>query len=126
MPASNFRFDVSSDTRKHFDMAMELAFANCAGGKAERYKIDSEKGLILSWGGAESGYEKLVYKMDLEATKEFVWNWVRSADYVDKSCWDSEVDRKKGFRVYNEAWGHIGSDHYAFVAIKPTFMLYGK
>lgn len=66
----------------------------------------------------------LPYPMETTAAIEFAWNWLAQASYGQKP--DIDGDCKKGWRIFNEAWGHVGRDCYAFVAVRPTWALYGK
>jgi hypothetical protein len=59
MPGDNYRFDITSDKRDHFDQAMKFAFDNCSGGKAYSYSITQKHGLVLYW-KQDSGIDKKV------------------------------------------------------------------
>lgn len=39
---------------------------------------------------------------------------------------DHDGDNGKGWRVYNEQWGHVAGAYQAFVAIEPVWLMYGK
>jgi len=45
---------------------------------------------------------------------------------VGKKKYLKNGDNEKGWRVYCEDWGKIDSDDYAFLAIKPAYIWYGK
>lgn len=69
--------------------------------------------------------QKLPYPMQGKALIEFAWHWLETAaDYGRQP--DHDGDNEKGWRVYNEAWGHVGSSVYAFVAVAPVWAMYGK
>lgn len=128
--ADNFHIDITSGSKEHFDMAMNIAFSNCPGKKAYRYSIDDQYGLVLYWATdsiSDSGLNKshpLPYPMAVEEAINFVWGWLKSAPYGEEP--DHDGSNKKGWRVYNESWGHAGGSHYGFVAIQPEWLMYGK
>lgn len=67
----------------------------------------------------------LPYPMDCQATTEFVWNWLQQgADYGKQP--DHDGDNGKGYRIFNEAWGHVGNDWRAIIAVQPAWAMYGK
>ena len=68
--------------------------------------------------------QKLPYAMQGRALVEFAWHWLLTADYGRQP--DHDGSNEEGWRVYNETWGHVGSSHYAFVAIRPVWAMYGK
>lgn len=39
---------------------------------------------------------------------------------------DGDIATSKGWRIFNDQWGRVGDTWYAFVAIQPAWMLYGK
>jgi hypothetical protein len=124
--SDNFHIDIASSSREHFEMAMKIAFSNCPGGKTEAYKITAKTGLVLYW-SKENGDKNslpLPYNMDLAATTEFAWNWLKTASYDEEP--DHDGSNSHGWRVYNEAWGHVDLQPYAFVGIKPEWMMHGK
>ena len=59
-----------------------------------------------------------------------VKKYLKSGEDVELDDWDKDADHDgsngQGWRVYCEDWGHIGSDHSAFAAIKPVYIWYGK
>jgi hypothetical protein len=124
MPGDNFHLDVCSDSQRHFQYALTMAFDHAAGGKARFYRIDPEKGLILFWAEGAKDAVLLPYPMDCTAATEFVWNWLKTAGYGEQP--DHDGDNARGFRVYNESWGHVGNEWQAFVAIRPEWQMYGK
>jgi hypothetical protein len=82
--------------------------------------------LVFFW----SDYEKRAdmvpfpFKQDAEGAAEFARRWLAEADYGSEP--DHDGDNGKGWRLYNEAWGHVDSDHSAFVAVAPEWAMYGK
>ena len=39
---------------------------------------------------------------------------------------DHDGHNSKGFRLYNEAWGHVDGHYQAFIAVAPAWAMYGK
>jgi hypothetical protein len=124
--SDNYKFEVTSEGREHFDIAMGLAFGKSyKTRKATHYKITAEHGLILCWTDGMNGAMPLPFPMDLQAATEFAWGWLRNgAEYGRQP--DHDGDNKPGFRVYNEDWGHVAHAWQAFVGIQPAWMMYGK
>ena len=97
----------------------------------EAWKIDKEKGLILYW---HADGEAIPFPSPLSAEQllPIVSGFLASKEAKEVTCegWDADTDHDGcngfGWRVYCEDWGHIGRDHYAFIAIKPAYIWYGK
>jgi len=119
----NFRIEVVSMVKAHFEAAIAMAF-DCHQ-KASHYKIDKNHGFIFYW--AEDEADKAIalpYEMDAKQAAAFAWGWLQKQEYPPEP--DHDGDNEKGFRVYNEEWGHVGHSHYAFVAIQPEWAMQGK
>lgn len=93
------------------------------------WSVDKKKGLILH------KYNKgNLFPMPLKADELFpiVKAWLSDAEAKTIECegWDADMPHDGsnglGWRVYCGDWGHIGDNHYAFLAIKPAYMWYGK
>ena len=124
--SDNFHIDVSSECRASFDKCMELLWHKVPGGFASHYtvrKIEGVETLILLW-HEEQDAKPLPFKLSLEAAKSFGWNWLEQSAYGGQP--DHDGDNGRGFRVFNEDWGHVSGMHYAFAGIQPCWMMYGK
>jgi hypothetical protein len=67
----------------------------------------------------------LPFKMDKQGLCDFAWAWLqKGADYGSRP--DTDGDSERGWRVYNEGWGHVSGNCYAIVAIQPFWFVYGK
>ena len=70
---------------------------------------------------------KLPYPMGWQAAADLAWGWLTNQpeesykDYLDHDGSDG-----KGFKVYNEDWGHVAGSHYAFLGVLPVWAWYGK
>ncbi len=84
----------------------------------------AKKRLVLFWLERKDISHPLPAKLGPEAVEPFVRAWLDGADYGPQP--DHDGDNGKGFRVYNEAWGHVAGDNGAFVAIEPVWLMHGK
>jgi hypothetical protein len=135
--------DIASKVHKHVEYyATEPAFK----GDSDRSWIKPHgQRLILGWAakpnpkvvygtGSSSAPFKhpetwivypMVTKMPTTDMEQVVRAWLsNAADYGRQP--DHDGDNEKGWRCYNEAWGHIGSDWTAFAAFEPVWLMYGK
>lgn len=146
----NRSVDVVSEGSDGLEMAMKLIWPNAHGGKASHYLIakyrestkyyssegetrshssnlvEDEKGcptLILLWYG-EGKALPLPFALGLDGAIAFVTEWLKSVDYGSQP--DHDGSNHKGWRVFNESWGHVAGYHGAIVAIQPAWAMYGK
>lgn len=124
----NFRIDVTWEGEKTFRTILEMVIRQKPGSKVEYYTLDPEYGMVLFWTeptqSLKHNAQKLPYKMDPIAAIDFVWNWLKTADYEQQP--DHDGDNGKGWRIFNEAWGHVKSEWAAICAIQPVWAMYGK
>jgi hypothetical protein len=126
----NRQFNVNGREVQDLADALSLVFRQNGIAKAEAYKVDPKKGLILLWADTEG--TKLPTPMDAAAVLPMVQAWLESdeADTIELDSWDRDADHDghngPGWRVYCEKWGHVGDCHYAICAIKKVFLWYGK
>jgi hypothetical protein len=128
----NFRFDITGNG--DIDLAMQVAFSHQS--KACWWRTDTVEGynkrriprLVLSWMSSESPgpeWHPFVTPVGWEEAATVVRGWLTTADYGPRP--DHDGDNGKGWRVYNDAWGHVEPYHYkAFVAVEPRWAMYGK
>ena len=118
----NFRFDMVSEG----DETLRQAFA--LGGQRNKvvaYRVSPEKGLIFYWVESKRpGYTPLPYPMTLQQAADFAIGWLANADYGREP--DHDGDNGKGWRLYNESWGHVDGEYQAFLAVQPVWACYGK
>lgn len=119
--SDNYRFDIQSEGRQHFDIAMQLAF--CHHDKAIAYEITEGHGLVFFW-LSDGKATPTPYPFNVQAASDFAWHWLQTAPIGKQP--DHDGDNGAGFRVWNEAWTHVDGKWQAFVAIKPVWMMYGK
>lgn len=122
----NRRIDITSEGRRAFDLAMELAFE----GK-HRYRtavafLQTDKGLVLYWHMAE-GTKPLPCAMDWRSAADLAWTWLATVPDEEREAYlDHDGSNGKGFRIYNESWGHVDGSPYAIIAIQAVWAWYGK
>lgn len=124
MTHNDFRFDITSD--QNLEDILKIAFSRQS--KAEVWRVDGKR-LIIGWYNEntyhrDSPWNAFMSPMKSEELVPMVISWLKSQDYGREP--DTDGSNRKGFHVYNEAWGHIGGDPYAFIAIEPEWITYGK
>ena len=148
----NRLIDVTSEGDKALALAIELIWPNAAGGKASHYRIaklseqtkyyvgikdnkpfahdtnnvldvDGTETLILYWNN-DKETQSLPYDLNLEEAIEFIKGWLKKANYKSEPGHDGS--NKKGWRVFNEDWGHVIGSGYAILAVQPAWAMYGK
>jgi len=119
----NFHIDVTCQGSKPMLLALEIAFTNCPGSKAIGYRVIENKGLVLYWTEADN-VTPFLSKMTFAEVEPIIQGWLKEQDYGEQP--DHDGSNGKGWRVYNEAWGHVNNEWEAFVAIEPAWAMYGK
>ncbi len=121
--SDNFHFDITGASMKK---CLDIAFTyhSKAIGWAER-KLKNGKALVLYWSDSNvTGINKFPSPLTAEQVEPMILQWLKDADYGNQP--DHDGDNDKGWRVFNEAWGHINSEWQSFVAIQPIWLMYGK
>lgn len=81
--------------------------------------------LILHWFAAgEPGLTQFLAPVGYEAAASAVKAWLDAQDYANEP--DHDGDNSRGWRIYNEEWGHIGTYRGAICAIEPAWLMHGK
>ena len=144
----NRHIDITSEGDDALAIAMKLAWAGAPGDRATHYKVvnlvektgyygeptnshntktvEDAKGIptmILLW-TAERDAVPLPTPMGLEAITGVVTGWLKDVPRGKQP--DHDGSNGHGWRVFNEAWGHVFGHHYAIVAIQPAWAMYGK
>lgn len=115
----NRQIDVKSEGKTDFELALKLARK----GKTIGFRVFENK-LILYWAKSDK-MQPLPYEMKVEETINFAWGWLEKNDPKGEPM-DHDGDNGKGFRVYNDSWGHVQGEWQAYIAIEPIWALYGK
>ncbi len=105
--------------------ALEIAFESAPGRKATHYKVYDNK-LVLAWSeSAGEGFIPFLVPLTAETAVDMVKEWLKNdAEYGSEP--DHDGSNSRSWRVYNETWGLIDHNHYAFVAIAPEWAMHGK
>jgi len=129
--SSNFLIDISSEGEKRLQQAFHLRmepdgrYASQKADTAIGYVIDPELGMVFFQWKPSGEFAPFPFKMDADGCAAFAFRWLAEAEYPREP--DHDGDNHKGWRFYNEAWGHVG--HYrseALIAVKPEWQMYGK
>lgn len=140
----NFAFNMICTGKKTLADAIALAFAGSghkaavgyvirAGHEAfthEAYRhLDKPKRpdrIIFLWSDYEKkeGYVAFPFKMDAFGCADFAARWLDECAYGREP--DHDGDNEKGWRVYNESWGHVEDLHSAIIAVAPAWACYGR
>lgn len=122
----NRQIDIRAEGETDFKLAMQLATGKYGGHKTIGYSIELEGStMVLYWGGKHDKMMPLPYEMNADEIAAFVWGWLQKTKPLGKEP-DHDGDNGNGFRVYNEAWGHVMHRWEAFIAITPIWAMYGK
>jgi hypothetical protein len=128
----NKHISIQSAGRHAFDLAFKVSFMSEYDkeepkAKATHYFEHKEKGLVFLWSEDKSvNSVKLPVALNWKGAAELAWQWLSDQpeenyqDYLDH-----DGSNGKGFRVYNEVWGHVIS-HYAIIAVLPIWAWHGK
>jgi hypothetical protein len=148
MDFDNRLFCINGSSKKRFEMAIRLLIASDydrEDHKARGWYFRKDKGFILTWHYDEKKHNKFTDRLGklkeptTDELIELIWEWLKSDEaktVTFTGAWERNVDHDGnnalGWKVYTEDWGHIGeengysSDCYAFAAIKPSYLWYGK
>lgn len=117
---NDFHFDITSD-RNLIDI-LKIAFSRHS--TAAGWRVENGK-LILSWyNDKPDKWNAFITPLGPVEVEPMVIAWLKAQKYETEP--DTDGHNGKGFHVYNESWERIGDDHYAFVAIEPEWITYGK
>lgn len=117
----NFRIDITSEGS--LLEAMQIAFRHSSQ-RAIGYRVCAAKGLIFYQYDSSPMMTRLPFKLDAAGAADFASRWLAEQDYGTQP--DHDGGNGKGWRLYNEAWGHVDGEYQAFVAVKPVWAMYGK
>lgn len=138
----NFHIDVIAPGRAALDAAIAVVFQ--VHRAATHYAVlntpkeDDEEGrlsdrpgstLVLYWSDPRDvkGASPLAFPLTLDNASDFVWQWLRGPGQESASPEpDHDGSNGHGWRVFNEAWGHVYGSHYAVCGVQHAWMMYGK
>jgi hypothetical protein len=122
----NFHFDVTCQGNEQFSKCLEMAITLSGHKNVTHYLIDDKRGLGLFWHYQDKHDTllKLPYPMKIPAIVQFATNWISQVEYPQQP--DHDGDNGRGWRIYNESWGHVWDYHEGVIAIAPVWAMYGK
>lgn len=124
---NNFRIDVASEGREQLRLALSIVVGKS--GQATHYRLDEQHGwLILYWTAPHlQGASKFPGKMGVDALVPFIESFL-SAVPRDKRAQklDHDGSSGEGWRLFNEAWGHVNGEWEALCAVEAIWAWYGK
>lgn len=120
---NNFRFDITSVGHAQLTHAIDLATQNGAA-KAIGYSIEDDGKTLVFFRYECAMMTALPFKLNSVGIVDFIERWLAEKDYGQEP--DHDGDNGKGWRIYNEAWGHVKNRHEAFLAVEPAWAMYGK
>lgn len=126
MSSDTFHFDIAGAPLKE---SLEIAFLGSPSKKATHWKVEERLGeyprFLLAWSpNTGKDFNPFPGALGTEELIGIIRHWLVDADYGREP--DHDGDNRKGWRVYNESWAHIGTNHYVFAAIEPHWNVYGK
>jgi hypothetical protein len=115
----NRRIDITSIGKEDLALALKLFHKDKVAGYITR-----DNKLIFYWIKSDFAVN-FPQDISLDIAVSIGHEWLTyKADYGEEP--DHDGDNKKGWRMYNEAWGYIDNEWEAFVAIEPKWAMYGK
>jgi hypothetical protein len=67
----------------------------------------------------------LPFPIDADMVADLAIGWIEKTATFDEQM-DVDGTIKKGWRVFNESWGHVHGCYQAMFAITPEWSYYGK
>lgn len=118
----NRTIDITSEGKDAFHMALSLF--DPPGKKVVGYKATAKRLTFFWMESSSAGYTKLLYPLTIPQAADFALGWLATVDYGREP--DHDGSNGKGWRLFNDTWGRIDGDSYAFAAIEPAWAMYGK
>lgn len=147
----NHEIDIRSEGREAFDHALAIFMGDQMGGyktathfaiippgtkwpdQHEKSDVCDEKAptFVLFWSEPRdwnlTQVNPLPYKMKADKAGELIWGWLLERPQEEYAEWmDHDGSMGRGFRMWNEAWTHVGGSGYGICAVRPIFAWYGK
>jgi hypothetical protein len=134
---NNFNVDITSQG----DIGPALALAFSKRGAAMGFSVQEvdRKADVTSWTPTLSREQRLVFfwaepqrkegfrplaKFGFATAADLAKTWLDQVDYGPEP--DHDGSNLKGWRIYNEIWGHVGGERTAIVAVTPRWAMLGK
>lgn len=134
--SDNFKIDICNIGAEELDIALGIAFRQAPGKKSSHY-IKKKMESTHRFGVARQEVETLIFlwheekgsipfPSDISSSEASIiaQKFINSVDAGPQP--DHDGSNSIGFRVFNEAWGHVAGHRHAVVAVQPCWMMYGK
>lgn len=130
--ATHYRIGkMTKNTEYYANKVGNASHANCNGVSGvrihhftrESFSDDGIDTLCFYWTEC-TGALKLPFKMDAQKASEFASGWLSDIEWGREP--DHDGSNGKGWRLFNDDWGHVGGSWQAIVAIQPAWAMYGK
>jgi hypothetical protein len=136
----NFHFCFECQGEKELDDAIALAFMGSNEAYATHYRVTIENDKTFHAEKRERKLSRIVFfsgdynltenavAFPFKATPalcaDFARRWLAEVNYGDEP--DHDGSNSKGWRVYNEKFGHIDNSWNAVIAVSPVWAMHGK
>ena len=124
----NYHFDITDVTELHgwIKRCVSGGWRSAVGWSMH----DDDKGqrIVFYWckpnPNKVNGYTPLPFRAGHEQIAMIAEGWLESIEYPPEP--DHDGSNGKGFRIFNEDWGHVDNNEEAFLAVSPVWAMYGK
>jgi len=105
---------------------LRYALPLASGFPAPGFIVDKERGcLVFMKYDSAPGMTMFPTPLSAERCAEIAFEWVSSQPYPNQP--DHDGDNKKGWMIFNNEWGQVdGHGYHSFIAICPTWIMFGK
>ena len=117
----NFRVDIVSEGEKQLAKALSLFRGGAIG-----YRVENKKKppTLLLYCYESPNCIRFPTELSLDKCIPMILEWLKDVPYGTEP--DHDGDNGKGWRIFNEDWGHVFGEHEVFVGIQPKWAMYGK
>lgn len=145
----NRRFDIAGEGDEALELALRYALMAVPGNRITHFRLEKLSPKVKYYGNPTLGHNVEETIDEDQGTKTMILYWHRDTDTYDMptpghpedivcgvKAWLQKVDygeepdhdgfNTKGWRIFNEGWGHILGSPYASVAIQPLWAMHGK
>lgn len=127
-------FDVNGSSKAKLLMTLKLALSDEDGKEqiVNAWRFDPDYGLVLCWCHDEGNTTKFPVALNADSLIDMVWGWLSTKEAkemrfegLDADA-DHDGDNEMGFRVYRGDWNLVGKNRYGNIAVRPSYLWYGK
>ena len=131
--SDNFHIDVHGEGGRVLNLALEIAFSSRKAthfiktkvqSNSIAYKNETELDTLIFLYRDDKGCSPFPVTMTCNEIVPIASRFLQEVEYGPEP--DQDGSNERGFRVFNQAWGHIAGSRCAIVAVQPCWMMYGK